>query len=214
MSYESDLRPKKGAERMQPVFAHNLLFAVVLVASMIIWRVIESIVDFLSYRRLSKGARRQDGGSVLVLIASIAPGAFLGVVLAFKVPGAAIPFARVFIFWLGIALIYVGIAFRLYAIHTLGAYFTTRVATTQGQTIIESGPYRLIRHPSYTGMLIILLGLALAFTNWLSLLFIMAGGLIGLGYRIHVEERVLQEKFGQQYQDYMRRTKRLIPFVV
>jgi protein-S-isoprenylcysteine O-methyltransferase Ste14 len=88
------------------------------------------------------------------------------------------------------------------------------VAVAPGQTVIETGPYRLIRHPSYTGFLITLLGFGLCLTNWLSLLVIMACALIGFSYRIHVEEQVLQEQLGQRYQEYMRRTKRLIPFVL
>lgn len=199
---------------MQPLFAHNLLYVAALASGLIVWRVMESVVEYLSYKRLHAGAQRQDRGSVTVILFTVVPAAFLGVVLALKVPGAAIPFARVSVFWLGIALMYVGIAFRLYAIRTLGAFFTTRVAISPGQTVVESGPYRLIRHPSYTGMLIILLGFALACTNWLSLIVILAGALLGLGYRIHIEERVLRQQLGQPYEDYMRRTKRLIPFVV
>ena len=103
---------------------------------------------------------------------------------------------------------------RLYAIGVLGASFTTAVAVAPEQTVIETGPYRLIRHPSYTGFLITLLGLGLSSTNWLSLLVLMGCALIGLSYRIHVEEHVLQEQLGQRYQEYMRRTKRLIPFVL
>ncbi len=96
----------------------------------------------------------------------------------------------------------------------LGRYFTTSVAVAPEQTVIEAGPYRLIRHPSYTGLLMILLGFGLSLTNnWLSLLVMMGCALIGLSYRIQVEERVLQEHLGQRYQEYMRRTKRLIPFV-
>ncbi len=132
----------------------------------------------------------------------------------FKVPATAITSARTFLFWLGILLIYAGIALRLYAIHVLGASFTTAVAVASEQTVIETGPYRLIRHPSYTGFLITLLGLGLSSTNWLSLLVLMGCALIGLSYRIHVEEHVLQEHLGQRYQEYMRRTKRLIPFVL
>ena len=72
----------------------------------------------------------------------------------------------------------------------------------------------LIRHPSYTGLLITLLGYGLSLTNWLSLLVLMGCALIGFSYRIHVEEHVLQAQLGQRYQEYMRRTKRLIPFVL
>jgi protein-S-isoprenylcysteine O-methyltransferase Ste14 len=199
---------------MQPLFANQPVLLGVLVASLLIWRVMEAIVDIRTRNRLRAGARPQDKGSRLVLISVLTLGILVGTLLAFTVPATAITSARTFLFWLGILLIYVGIALRLYAIHVLGAFFTTAVAVAPGQTVIETGPYRLIRHPSYTGFLITLLGFGLCLTNWLSLLVIMACALIGFGYRIRVEEQVLQEQLGQRYQEYMRRTKRLIPFVL
>jgi protein-S-isoprenylcysteine O-methyltransferase Ste14 len=111
-------------------------------------------------------------------------------------------------------LMYAGIALRLYAMIVLGAFFTTTVAVAPEQPVIDSGPYRRIRHPSYTGFLLILLGFGLSLMNWLSLLVIMGCALIGFGYRIRVEEDALQEQLGQRYREYMRRTKRLIPFVL
>ncbi|MEO7000695.1 MAG: isoprenylcysteine carboxylmethyltransferase family protein [Ktedonobacterales bacterium] len=200
---------------MQPLFAQNLPLVGILVASVLLWRVMEAWIDIRSFRRLRAGAQRQDSGSKVVLVCLIALGALLGVLLALKVPAAAIISGQAVLFWLGIALLYVGIALRLYAIHTLGAFFTTAVAIAPEQTVIETGPYRLIRHPSYTGFLLALLGVGLCiFANWLSLLVLMGCALIGIGYRIAVEERVLKERLGQPYQDYMRRTKRLIPLVI
>jgi len=199
---------------MQPFFADQPAELGVLVASLLIWRVMEAIVDIRSRVRLHAGARRQDNGSFVVITCMVALGAILGVLLASRVPAAAITSDRIFLFWLVILLIYAGIALRLYSIHVLGAFFTTTVAVAPEQTVIETGPYRLIRHPSYTGLLITLLGLGLSFTNWLSLLLMMGCALIGLSYRIHVEEKVLQEQLGQRYQEYMRRTKRLIPSVL
>src|SRR5258708_6056524 len=198
---------------MQPLFAHQPLLGV-LVASLLIWRVMEAIVDIRTRSRLRAGARRQDRGSRVVLIGVLMLGILAGILLASKDPATAITSARPCLFWLGILLIYAGIALRLYAIHVLGASFTTTVAVAPEQTVIETGPYRLIRHPSYTGLLITLLGLGLSLTNWLSLLVIMGCALLGFSYRIHVEEHVLQEHLGQRYQEYMRRTKRLIPFVL
>lgn len=199
---------------MQPLFAHQPVLLNVLAINLLIWRVLESSVDIMTFKRLRAGARREDKGSRAVLICLVTLGILLGALVAFKVPATAITSARTFLFWLGILLINVGIAFRLYAIHVLGASFTTTVAIAPEQTVIETGPYRLIRHPSYTGFLITLLGLGLSATNWLSLLVLMGCALIGLSYRIHVEEHVLQEHLGQRYQEYMRRTKRLIPFVL
>jgi protein-S-isoprenylcysteine O-methyltransferase Ste14 len=205
---------EKRIWNMQPLFTHNLLDLGVWLASFLIWRVMEVGVDIRTFKRLRAGAQPQDKGSHEVLLCLIVFGICLGVMLALKVPGTAITSASVFLFWLGILLIYVGIALRLYAIKVLGRYFTTSVAVAPEQTVIEAGPYRLIRHPSYTGFLITLLGFGLSLTNnWLSLLVIMGCALIGLSYRIQVEERVLQEHMGQRYQEYMRRTKRLIPFV-
>ncbi len=199
---------------MQPLFVQQPVLQDVLVASLLIWRVMEAIVDIRTLRRLRAGARRQDKGSRAVLICMVTLGILLGAWVAFRVPATAITSARTFLFWLGILLIYAGIAFRLYAIGVLGASFTTTVAVAPEQTVIETGPYRLIRHPSYTGLLITLLGLGLSSTNWLSLLVLMGCALLGLSYRIHVEEDVLKEHLGQQYQEYMRHTKRLIPFVL
>jgi protein-S-isoprenylcysteine O-methyltransferase Ste14 len=199
---------------VQPLFAHNLLLLRVLVVSCLIWCVIEASVEIRQRKRFRVGAQRQDKGSKAVLGLLIWLGSALCVLLAFRVPATAITSARVFLFWLGMLLIYAGIALRLYAIHVLGTSFTTTVAIAPEQSVIEAGPYRFIRHPSYTGLLITLLGLGLSYTNWLSLLVLMGCALIGLGYRISVEERVLKEHLGQRYQQYMRRTKRLIPFVL
>jgi protein-S-isoprenylcysteine O-methyltransferase Ste14 len=198
---------------MQPLFTHNPLELGVWVASLLIWRVMEVGVDIRTFKRLRAGIQRRDKGSHLVLLCLIVFGLLLAVLLALKVPATAITSAPDILFWLGILLIYAGIALRFYAIKVLGRYFTTSVAVVADQQVVEAGPYRLIRHPSYTGFLITLLGFGLSLTNWLSLLIIMGCALIGLSYRIHVEEHVLQEHLGQHYQEYMRRTKRLIPFV-
>ena len=96
----------------------------------------------------------------------------------------------------------------------LGRYFTVNVATVADQRVVEEGPYKLIRHPSYTGGLITMLGLALTYTNWLSLLVIIGCALIGFSYRIRVEEQALQEHLGQLYREYMQHTKRLIPYIL
>jgi len=199
---------------MQPLFTHNPLDFGVWLAGLLIWRVMEAIVDIRTLKRLRTGIQRQDKGSRVVLLCLIVFGLLLGMLLALKVPSTAITSIPDIFFWLGILLVFAGIALRLYAIIVLGAFFTTTVAVASEQTVIEAGPYRLIRHPSYTGILMILLGFGLSLTNWLSLLVIMGCALIGFSYRIRVEERALQEQLGQRYQEYMRRTKRLIPFVL
>jgi protein-S-isoprenylcysteine O-methyltransferase Ste14 len=85
--------------------------------------------------------------------------------------------------------------------------------TQEGQSVVEAGPYRFVRHPSYTGMLLTLLGVLLCSTNWLALAsFLIA--LPGLAYRIKVEEGALIGALGEPYRRYMGRTRRIVPRLV
>jgi protein-S-isoprenylcysteine O-methyltransferase Ste14 len=200
---------------VQPLFAHNPLELGVWVASLLIWRMLEACVDIRTFKRLRAGIPRRDKGSRVILLFLIVSGILLGVLLGVKVPASAIAIAPDILFWPGMFLLYGGIALRFYAIAVLGAFFTTTVAIAPEQPVIEAGPYRRIRHPSYTGLLMILLGIELNLTNnWLGLLVSIGCALVGVSYRIWVEEQVLQEQLGQRYQEYMRRTKRLIPYVL
>jgi protein-S-isoprenylcysteine O-methyltransferase Ste14 len=199
---------------MSLLFSQNLLFRTVLLAGYIIWAVMEVTLGIRQLILLRAGSRLHDQGSRVVVAVTIGLGILLCWQLPHVVPATTIRSASVFVFWSGIVLLYAGLAFRLYAIIVLGRYFTPSVAVQASQPVVEDGPYKLIRHPSYTGLLIMFLGFGLCSTNWLGLLALMGCALIGLSYRIHVEERVLQEHLGQRYQEYMRRTKRLIPFVL
>ncbi len=158
------------------------------------------------------GAALRDRGSRIVVVASVGIGIALAANLAFAAPEAAIAPSRL-VPLAGIALMVAGEGFRLYAIRSLGRYFTFVVALHPGQHLVESGPYRLIRHPSYTGSLVTVLGICLAMANWLSLLGVIPAAL-GYGYRIRIEERALVEGLGEAYRAYMRRTKRIIPYIV
>lgn len=199
---------------MQPYFANQPALLGIFTVSILIWRVMEAGIDIRSFTRIRAGAKRQDRGSHVVLLVLISLGILLDLLVTFRVPATAIPFARPLLFWTGIGLIYVGMALRLYAITVLGAFFTTDVAIAPQQSVVAAGPYRYIRHPSYTGILILLLGFGLCMTNWLGLLILMVCSILGFGYRIHVEEQVLLSQLGQSYQHYMQHTKRLIPFVL
>ena len=113
----------------------------------------------------------------------------------------------------GLALMGAGMAVRWAAIHTLGRYFTRSVAVFEDHRLVRGGLYRHMRHPSYTGYLLGDLGLGLALSNWLSTLVIMVPTAATMAYRIRVEERALLESFGDEYLEYARSTKRLIPKV-
>jgi len=117
------------------------------------------------------------------------------------------------VFGIGIALVLGGVAFRWHAIYVLGKYFSVQLGVQPGQTVMKDGPYRWIRHPSYTGSLITMLGFGLAFTNWLCLVIVPLIVLIGYSYRANVEERMLVTALGDPYREYMKNTKRFIPFI-
>jgi protein-S-isoprenylcysteine O-methyltransferase Ste14 len=121
---------------------------------------------------------------------------------------------RTELFFLGIALMWLGMAFRYYCMRVLGRYFTFNVAVHAGQTVVEAGPYRYIRHPSYTGALITVVGFGLALGNWAGMIALVACVGIGYAYRIRVEEAALVLALGEPYRGYMRRTQRLVPFVL
>ena len=105
----------------------------------------------------------------------------------------------------------VGLAFRWVSILTLGRFFTVDVAAHADHQLVDVGPYRLIRHPSYTGLLIAFLGLAIYFGTWHGLALMMVTITLALLYRIRVEEEALGDRLGAQYAAYRARTKRLIP---
>jgi len=107
-----------------------------------------------------------------------------------------------------------GVAFRWWAIATLGKFFTFDVAIQSSQKVVDSGPYRYIRHPSYTGALMTQAGIGLALGNWAGLLALMVCMAIAYSYRITVEERTLLAAVGEPYKQYMQRTRRIIPFLL
>ena len=113
----------------------------------------------------------------------------------------------------GLALLILGIIIRWTAIRDLGRYFTSTVRIKDNHRLIRTGMYEHLRHPAYTGALVAHLGLGLAFANWYSLALSSIPFFVAAMYRMHVEEQVLVAEFGQEYLDYARSTKRLIPKV-
>jgi protein-S-isoprenylcysteine O-methyltransferase len=111
----------------------------------------------------------------------------------------------------GCALIVAGLTLRGSAIRALGKRFTVQVAIVDQHQILRTGLYRWVRHPSYLGSLISLLGLSLALRSWLCLALLLLLPLAATLYRIQVEEAVLRGHFGEAYEAYARRSWRLVP---
>jgi len=178
----------------------------------LIWWIPEVIgTPWQMARVFRKTATVRDRNSFGILIGLQWLGLGLNFSLAGLLRGAAIPGPRTAIFYLGVILIVVGVILRWYAIRTLGRFFTRDVAVSADQAVVERGPYRLIRHPAYSGTFMTMLGIGLAMTNWASLICLLVCVFLGHFYRLQVEEQALVTALGQPYIEYMRRTKRFIP---
>jgi protein-S-isoprenylcysteine O-methyltransferase Ste14 len=195
---------------VRPLFYSDATAAVLFWTLYAVWIAGELVILARSFFR--KGAQTRDRGSFLVVFGSIFAGFAVGSALASAVPAATIQGGRYTLLAGGLVVMAAGMALRFAAVIALGRFFTVVVMTGRDQHVVETGPYRWIRHPSYTGTLLTITGVLLATTNWLGLVGILPA-LAGLLYRIHVEERALTDELGDAYRSYMRRTKRLVPFV-
>jgi protein-S-isoprenylcysteine O-methyltransferase len=115
--------------------------------------------------------------------------------------------------WFGTGLFAAGTGLRWWAIVHLGRFFSVDVAIVCDHQVVETGPYRVVRHPSYTGLLLQCAGLGVVLGTALSLFAIVVPTFLVLVHRIRVEEQALITNFGNVYADYTRRTKRLLPGV-
>lgn len=115
--------------------------------------------------------------------------------------------------WIGLVLFWGGIFLRFWSFQTLGRYFTFTVQTSSDQPVISSGPYRVIRHPSYAGLLLIFVAVGVFIGNWWSLVGLIVAVAGGLVFRIRVEERALMQNLGEGYRVYAATHKRLVPLI-
>jgi protein-S-isoprenylcysteine O-methyltransferase Ste14 len=108
---------------------------------------------------------------------------------------------------------FAGILLRWYSASVLGKYFTFDVAIQCEQNLVEGGPYRYLRHPSYSGALLTLFGFGLALGNWAGLAASLACLGFAYAYRIPIEEAALTSALGEAYLQYKKRTWKLVPFL-
>ena len=145
---------------------------------------------------------------VTTLVAMVA-----AVAVAIALPGAAFPGDPWLAVGLGATLVALGIALRQWAARTLGRFFTRSVLIREGHRVVAGGPYRFVRHPGYTGMLVSLSGLGLTLGNWLSAALMVLGFFVAHVPRIIAEETVLEAHLGEPYRAFERTRRRLIPGV-
>jgi protein-S-isoprenylcysteine O-methyltransferase len=115
--------------------------------------------------------------------------------------------------WAGACLTGLGAALRGWSIVTLGRSFSLTLQTHAGQRVIEHGPYRFVRHPSYLGGELALLGLGLALGSWVSAVALAAPMIWAHARRIRAEEQMMAGSFGEAWKAYCSRTWALLPFV-
>lgn len=165
----------------------------------------------LRQRSKSKVTTSSDKSSLWCLYGLIT----LGYVLSFSIGATRI--GRIYdwntFFIVGMALFLIGFTIRIHSLMTLKQYFTYTVGKVEDHKLIETGLYKFIRHPGYLGQLIIFIGISTSISNWLSILVMMIPVSIGYIYRIKVEESFMVEQMGEDYLNYQKRTKRIIPML-
>lgn len=134
-----------------------------------------------------------------------------GFVTARQVESLALPGPGWWPLALGLGVFGAGLALRAWAIRALGRFFKYSVVVQPGQEVVDTGPYSRIRHPSYTGLVMAMLGLGIALGNWLAIAACLVPPLAGFTLRLLYEEEVLSRELGEPYRAYMARTHRLLP---
>jgi protein-S-isoprenylcysteine O-methyltransferase Ste14 len=177
-----------------------------------LWLFSELVIGGIIPRSRRRGApiRYEDKSSRQLITLST----FLSLTIAFLFASSGVAALPSWAFYFGIGLMIAGILLRQWSIAVLGRYFSRTVGVQDGQAVVDRGPYKLVRHPAYTGSLLTIVGLGFVLQSWGAVLVLIAFFGVAFGYRIHVEEGVLTSKLGDEYVAYAKRTKRLIPYVL
>ena len=154
----------------------------------------------------------QDKNSLFLFYLSVIFGYSIGIPVAFSSIGN-ISFFSPYLSIIGFIISLSGLWIRWSAIRTLNQHFNYHITFVEGHQLVETGLYRIIRHPSYIGQTLIFIGCGLAFANWITLLLFFFPHFSVILYRIHVEEKALAGYFKEKYKEYQKRTFRLIPWI-
>ena len=163
-----------------------------------------------SERSGPRGDVRDRGSKPLIYIAS-----FAGVAAGFAAP-AYMPWARIDLppeplFIIAMTMFWAGALLYYWAVRTLGAFFRTSVQLLDGQRLVTRGPYRLLRHPAYSGGILLFAGIGLSIGNWVAVVVTPLAVILAYAWRIHVEEIALRERFGAEFEAQRKRTWAVLP---
>lgn len=180
-----------------------LLAAVYSTVELVIWRLSEGNHSAV----LTPPQRTASRRSALLLVAAWGI-AFVGSMAIARLLHR--PFSMPF-YIAGCCLTALGLAIRVYCVRYLGNAFTANLSSGERHTLATTGPYRLVRHPSYTGSILALVGLSAAFASLCGILLTTSCATAVYLYRIKLEEAILIEKFGADYNNYKSKTRALLP---
>jgi len=177
--------------------------------SFVAWMLIEMWIGARD-RRAASGAKK-DRGSKLLIYALVWIGIAAAFASPYSIPEARITLPGAAVFWTAIALMWAGVVLRTWAVITLGRFFRQDVHIHDDHKLVTSGPYRVLRHPGYTGGLLTVCGIGLAQGNWISLAAAFFLLLAAYAWRIVVEEAALRARFGEAFLSHRKRTWAIIP---
>lgn len=169
--------------------------------------------EFGIVRRAQRSLSSTDSKSFQVIMLGLSVALFAAFLLAWVPYFQIATTQRVAAFWVGTAMIASGSLLRRHCWRMLGTSFTGDVQARPDQQVVTRGAYSKLRHPSYTGAILINTGMGIALGTWAGTLLLVVASFAVYGYRISVEERALLAAIGEPYREFMSTRKRLIPFV-
>jgi protein-S-isoprenylcysteine O-methyltransferase Ste14 len=191
------------------IFSHGAA-AAVFDGVALAWVVFEGVMGVR--QRWRSGHLNMRDPTYLVLLVCIGASVYAAVRIG-RDGGVLWPGGRLWPVIAGVAAIVAGTGLRAWSIAALGRFFQYQIEIQAGHRVVTTGPYRYVRHPSYTGIALALIGFALASGDVLSLPAVIVLGGLGLAVRIRAEERQLTQALGAEYERYAAQHKRLIPGV-
>lgn len=203
-----------NGENMRPYF-ENATAGTILLLAVMCWL----MVEFVEFLRVSQerewwasAVRFRSGGRVLAAAISLIAAEVWLYTAPSVLPGARIGDGAM-AFGIGLGLFLAGVALRGWSFVALGRCFSYSIAVRPDQPVVSGGPYRVLRHPSYAGALLMLAGVGAMAANWVGLAVIVGVPLVPILWQIRVEERALTTVMGSRYEEYATRRQRLVPLV-
>ena len=175
-----------------------------------LWLLSEIILMITKRSKVKEVKKKRDRGSMILLWIMISVGIIAGFFLANRGRWNSLNY---YIYVFGIFIFSVGLFIRWLSIIQLKNAFTVDVAINQIHELKTDGLYKIVRHPSYLGMMLIVSGLSIGMNSFFSFLVMCVPVFFAVSYRIYVEEAVLTEEFGEIYKEYAKTTKRIVPFL-